>query len=135
MIKDIKNILPGLLAATVVCVILTLIFGTCCPMRILTGLPCPACGTIRSLIALMRLDIRTALWYQPVLPLLICFFIFFCHNRYYRQQNRKKLYYLITVIIILTAAAVYFVRMHLYYPDRPPLEYTPNNIYNTLRRQ
>lgn len=132
--KDIKSIFPGLAAAAAVCTVLTLVFGTCCPMRILTGLPCPACGTLRSILALLRLDIGEMLWYQPVLPLVLAAFLFFCYIRYYKKQSRKKLFYTMISLIILISCAVYVYRMRVYYPNRPPLEYTHGNLLENIGR-
>lgn len=130
--KDIKSIGPALSAAFLVCGVLTLFFGTCCPLRIFTGLPCPACGTIRSLLALLRLDFRSALWYQPVMPLLIMFFVFFCYKRYIKHQTDKGLFLNILGIIFVIGLFAYIYRMYKYYPTRPPLEYTPNNILSSI---
>ena len=132
--KDLKNILPGAIAAVTVCTIFTLIFGTCCPLRIFIGLPCPACGTIRSLLALLRFDFRNMIWYQPVMPLLLLFFVFFCYMRYYRNKTDKKLFLRLLGIILIIGISAYVYRMQKYYPDHPPLEYTQNNIYTNLRR-
>ena len=132
--KDIKNILPGLVIAVIVCLILTHFFGTCCPLRILTGLPCPACGTIRSALALLHFDILGMLWYQPVMPLLVFFSLFFCYRRYYKNKTDKKLFLLLLGIILIIGILAYVYRMYKYFPDHPPLEYTQNNIYNNTRR-
>ena len=133
LIKDIKNLLPGLIAAFIVCAVLTYRFGTCCPLRIITGLPCPACGTVRSFLALLRLDIRQMLWYQPVMPLMLVFFIIYCYKRYHKGQNCKNLCYAMTVFLIITGISAYVVRMYKYYPDKPPLEYTENNLLHTIK--
>ena len=38
-----------------------LLFGWNCPIKYLTGVPCPGCGLSRALAALLRLDFWTAL--------------------------------------------------------------------------
>ncbi|MBR4204714.1 MAG: DUF2752 domain-containing protein [Clostridia bacterium] len=54
------------------------IFG--CPIRFLIGVSCPGCGMTRALAAVLRLDMKTALHYHPlivVVPLFaILFFLF-----------------------------------------------------------
>ncbi len=130
--KDIKNIFPGLLAAFLFCTVLTHIYGTCCPMRIITGLPCPACGTTRSVIALLKFDFKTAFWYQPVMPLLVLFCIFFCYKRYYKKQTDKRLFLRILGIILVICCSVYIYRMFKYFPLKAPLDYNRNNIINSV---
>ncbi len=44
-----------------------------CPFKYLTGVPCPGCGTTRSVISLVHGDLHRALFYNP-LGLLICLF-------------------------------------------------------------
>ena len=39
---------------------------TLCPFRLATGLPCPFCGTTRSLMALGRGDLEASLGYSPL---------------------------------------------------------------------
>ncbi len=131
--KDIKNVFPALLAAFLACIVLTFLFGTCCPMRILTGLPCPACGTTRSVLALLRLDFGKALWYQPVMPLLIAFLVFFFYRRYYKMQTDTALFMRILGVIFIISILAYIYRMYKYYPVKPPLEYTPNNFIQFIR--
>ena len=132
--QDIKNYWLGLFIAVMVCVILDRIFGTCCPLRIVTGYPCPACGTTRSFEALLRFDFKTALWYQPVMPLIIAYCLFFSYRRYIKPDERIKLFGGAMAAIIIIGILAYFYRMYRYFPERPPLEYTQNNIINQLRR-
>ncbi|MBQ6554423.1 MAG: DUF2752 domain-containing protein [Firmicutes bacterium] len=132
--QDIKNYWLGLTIAVIVCVILDRIFGTCCPMRIITGLPCPACGTTRSLISLAQLDFKTALWYQPVIPLVIVHCLYFSYRRYIMHDTKAKLFNGVLAAIIIIGILAYFYRMYRYFPERPPLEYTNNNLFNILRR-
>ena len=56
-----------------------LLFGWNCPIKYLTGVPCPGCGLSRALAALLRLDFRTALRFHPmvfVLPPVVLYALF-----------------------------------------------------------
>jgi hypothetical protein len=48
-----------------------------CPCRLLTGLYCPGCGSLRAIHAVTRLRIDRALGYNPLLVLLLPLFIWF----------------------------------------------------------
>ncbi len=43
-----------------------LLFGWNCPVKYLTGRPCPGCGLSRALAALLRLDFRAAFRFHPM---------------------------------------------------------------------
>ena len=54
-------------------------FGWNCPIKYLTGVPCPGCGLSRALAALLRLDFWTALRFHPmvfVLPPVVLYALF-----------------------------------------------------------
>ena len=56
-----------------------LLFGWNCPVKYLTGVPCPGCGLSRALAALLRLDFRAALRLHPmifVLPPVVLYALF-----------------------------------------------------------
>jgi hypothetical protein len=42
-----------------------------CPMAAILHLPCPACGSTRAALALMRLDFAEAFRFNPVAPIVI----------------------------------------------------------------
>lgn len=45
-------------------------FGIYCPVRTLTGVPCPACGSSRALLSLAHFDIASYIYYNAMaLPL------------------------------------------------------------------
>ena len=56
-----------LLAAYIIVMQLT---GFGCPIRRMTGIPCPGCGLTRAYISLFRFDIKEAFIYHPLFPLI-----------------------------------------------------------------
>ena len=53
------------------------LLGWSCPIKDIFDIPCPTCGTTRSLISLMLLDFKGYLFYQPAgVSVLICLLLF-----------------------------------------------------------
>jgi hypothetical protein len=48
-----------------------------CPFKMLTGLPCAACGGTRAALALARLDVASALRWNPLAALALPLFVLF----------------------------------------------------------
>ncbi len=46
-----------------------------CLFHTLTGIPCPTCGATRALFALVRLDLGAALSWNPLVTLVVVFFL------------------------------------------------------------
>ena len=80
-----------------------LLFGWNCPIKYLTGVPCPGCGLSRALAALLRLDFRTALRVHPMVvkkPLL----------------GSKNLERMLLWSVIVLDIAIWLIRLALHDP-------------------
>ncbi len=56
-------------------IVLAYVFGiTICPLRRLTGIPCPTCGSTRAFVLLLKGDVSGAVSLQPLISLamLVC---------------------------------------------------------------
>ena len=78
-----KNYRIRLLILALFCVTLLGIvcLGLKCPIRSLTGIPCPGCGMTRAWLAALRLDILGAFRYHPMfwsVPVLMAYCMFDC---------------------------------------------------------
>ena len=76
-----KNYRIRLLILALFCIALLGIvyLGLNCPIRSLTGIPCPGCGMSRAWLAALRLDILGAFSYHPMfwsVPVLMAYCIF-----------------------------------------------------------
>ena len=110
-------------AAVFVLLIIIIIRGNACVLRKITGLPCPSCGMTRSFYALFRGDIKTAFYYHPLfwsVPPIFVLVIF------WRKLRYKKL---IFVTVLAAFFAVYIIRMIMYFPHTPPMDYNSNSIF------
>jgi putative exporter of polyketide antibiotics len=55
------------------------IFSVGCPLRFLSGIPCPGCGMTRAVWYALQLDFASAVYYHPLFflaPLMVLLFLF-----------------------------------------------------------
>lgn len=69
--------------------ILALVLDISCPIRALTGVPCPACGLTRATEAFLKGDAATAFYYHPLFPL--AWAVFGLIALYFALNAKKKL--------------------------------------------
>ncbi|MDR0850900.1 MAG: DUF2752 domain-containing protein [Clostridiales Family XIII bacterium] len=50
---------------------LVLLFVVGCPIKLVTGIPCPGCGMTRAFLAAARFDFAEAFLYHPLFPLML----------------------------------------------------------------
>lgn len=86
--------------------------GIHCPIRALTGIPCPTCGFTRAALALLQGDIAQSLHIHPMLlPVLVSCLLFF-HARPLKLSQK-----LVTAVLIATAVltfALYLFRFFMH---------------------
>ncbi len=103
-----------------------LLFG--CPVKRITGLPCPGCGMTRACLSLLRLDFAAAVRWHPlcfIIPLLAAMFIF-------KDTAAGKRFWSCTPLLAGIAALcllTYFVRMGLYFPKTAPMNAEENSLF------
>ena len=92
-----------------------LLFGWNCPIKYLTGVPCPGCGLSRALAALLRLDFRTALRFHPmvfVLPPVVLYALFGKKPLFGSKDLERMLLWSVIVLDI----AIWLIRLALHDP-------------------
>lgn len=62
---DIKLLWRPILLVAVALIVLQVIFNEICPMKIIFGIPCPACGLTHSCIYIIMLQWKKAWLYNP----------------------------------------------------------------------
>ncbi len=78
-----------------------------CPIHYITGFYCPGCGITRLIYSMLKLDFYQAFRYNPLLFIMLPFFIFFIINDIYSKiKNKEPLYrkvpnYVYIFIIVL----------------------------------
>lgn len=123
-----KNILKNsavLIAVLLICAAVGIIFG--CPIKRVTGLPCPGCGMTRSCLALLRLNFREMLLWHPLAPLVPFIGITFI----LRDTSAGKKIWSCTPLwagLIILVMGTYIIRMKLYFPNIPPTNLEENSL-------
>ena len=72
----------------------TSIYFPKCPFLLLTGYPCPGCGSQRAIHSLLHLDIKGALHYKFVMTLLLPVIIILLYASFQREKHPR--FYLLT---------------------------------------
>lgn len=74
-----------------------------CPFHSITGIQCPGCGMTRALIAIINMDLKRAVAFNPFSLILIFFFIVNMLPAGKLLDNlflRKKIYHIVGVAIL-----------------------------------
>lgn len=85
------------------------IFRPPCPIRLLTGVPCPGCGMTHAWLAALRLDLygafseNAAFWVIP-----FAFILFLCDGKVFR---RKKLNAAFIMLLVFSAGVSYVLNL------------------------
>ena len=104
-----------------------LVFHEFCPMIIFCGLPCAGCGVTRAAVYLVTGRWRQAWQMNPVIFPIALTAVYFAGNRYLLGRKVKGIKGLLALIMVLLVV-IYLLRMYLYFPNREPYVYTPDNL-------
>lgn len=83
-----------------------------CPIRSLTGIPCPSCGITRACFSVIQGDLNSALYYHPLffLPFLVAIISFLIFKKE-RSQKVKTIYYIFLSLCVILYTIVYIIRL------------------------
>lgn len=92
-----------------------------CQLKELTGMPCPGCGMTRAVLCLLSLDFSGAFAWHPLVfyPPLVAFLLWLQFGRAKSVRMPGWLWGLLLSVFLL----VYALRMALYFPHTPPMDY------------
>lgn len=128
IIQDIKNVKWALAMLLVYYIVTRLLFHEFCPMRIVTGLPCPGCGATRAGIFVLTFQWKRALEMNPTIFLWIPYILFEVWQRYIGKK-RRKLSNILLVAVCLLAIIWYIKGMINYFPNQEPYTYFEGNLF------
>ncbi len=86
------------------------IFSIGCPLRFISGIPCPGCGMTRAVWHALQLDFISAWYYHPLFfltPLILLLFLF---ESYLPQKLTRIVWGLLLALFLLT----YLLRLLLF---------------------
>lgn len=106
-------------------------FGTC-PMVILTGFPCPACGLSRAGILLLQLDLAGAWQMNPFIYAIVLYVLCFALRRYMFLRQGGKIMTVMGILLILSMTLFYIWRMMHVFPGEPPMSYYTGNLLHRI---
>ena len=92
------------IVAIAVLIMLVFFVFNACPIRAITGVPCPTCGITRSTLALLRLDFQESFYYHP-LTIPIYFVLWFAIHKDLFNINKKTK----NIILIVFAVIIFIV--------------------------
>ena len=130
--QDIINWYKGVLTAITYCITIHMLLGQVCPMVLLTGFPCPACGTTRAGIAFLTLHWAEAWRLNGVIFLMAAFAFYFFFCRYILQCKCYGWSFII-IVIIICLLILYGYRMINIFPSEAPMEYYAPNLLSFLK--
>lgn len=126
LIKFIKKYIWPILIFSMFLIITYLLKITNCPVKLITGMPCPGCGMTRAGFAVLRLDFVEALKYNPLIFIfpIIVWIIVFNERPIISKIYKNNIFW---TIILIMVVSVYVLRLIFVYPD-VPMDYYENNL-------
>lgn len=108
-------------------VMVHLYFRAFCPVVILTGFPCPGCGTTRAIICILTGQFQRAWNLNPTAFAWVAFVCWCFYWRYWCGKEIKQLKYIV-IMIAICMFLIYVYRMATSFPSYAPMTYTRNNV-------
>ncbi len=133
--RDLKAYRLPLLLCLPVLILLQLAFGTICLLRAAIGVPCPACGLTRATLLLASGHPFLSFHMHPLLILVIMGVLYAFYTRYLSKGRGilsckgVKIY---VILCLSTFIIFYLIRMSLFFPGHPPMDYHDGNMLNRV---
>lgn len=101
-----------------------------CPLKLITGFPCPSCGMTRAGFSVLKLDFISAFNYNPLIFILpiILFIIIFKERPIINKFYKSKVLWISLIILIF---AIYIIRLIFIFP-KYPMDYEENSLLGLI---
>lgn len=126
--EDVKKNKTALILIAVYFGFMELVLHNGCPMVVLTGFPCPACGLTRAGIHFLKGEWIQA-WNLNLFIFPIAAFALTAVIKRYFQQESLDFMKKYVIILIAAMTAYYIYRMMTQFPGNPPMSYYYDNLF------
>lgn len=126
--KDIKDARWAIICLIAYFVLASKFLYSTCPVVMITGFPCPACGLTRAAFLLIHLDFPGAFHMHPFIYVIVLFAVAFVWRRYVCAIRQDKLLKWTAVVIIVFMTLFYVGRMAMQFPGASPMQYYDESI-------
>lgn len=109
-----------------------LLFGEVCPLKLLTGLPCPGCGLVRGCLSFLTFQFQLSFHYNLTAGLWIAGILYLLVTRYLLGKPCKSGLPVFTLIGCITII-LYVWRMATEFPGDGAMSYYSSNLFQTLK--
>ena len=120
ILKGIKNFLSDLYhnRIAILCIIIYMsvtqyLFHSVCPIAILFGFPCPACGLTRAGSSFLTAHFSTAFQMNPCIFLLIPYFLYLWFYKYIFEKSRLIWRSSLVCSVSLSLAFIFYACSHI----------------------
>lgn len=110
LLDDLYNARIGIIVLIIYSIIMQVLFGNLCPIKVFLHHDCPGCGLTRAAIALFKGDITSSLEYNPTCIGWLSVFILFFIDRYIKTLKIKPFPSLFIVISSITIIWFLFIK-------------------------
>ncbi len=119
-----KKWLGGLVAIALI----LLVFTWGCPIRNITGFPCPGCGMTRAYLSAFQLDFQSAFYWHPLWLLAVPLILVgvFRPQGLFKSKRADNILWISLAIVFF---GVYILRMALFFPHTPPMDYNRESVF------
>lgn len=131
IINDIKNSIWIIIGIFAYWAISFTVFDEFCPMKILTGIPCPGCGMTRAIFLMLTGHFSESFEMHPMALLWILLGLYFFICRYILDRKPKGAATMAVVLCVMMFP-IYIYRMCTLFPDYPPMVYTQTPLGDML---
>ena len=132
---DLKSAGWIIAAAVLYAFVMNVLLGGTCPVKLLTGIPCPGCGMTRALFYLFAGNWALSFQMHPLAAVWVAFGLYLAVMRYWYKKKPKGML-LILILLCAVMFGVYLYRMLTIFPNQEPMTYgNANGILRSIITQ
>lgn len=107
--KDIYNLRFAIIPIAIYLIVMQIAFGTICPMKAFTGIPCPGCGLTHATIYLFTGQFKKSFEANPTAIFWIISVLAFFIDRYF-YKLKIKVFPTVFIIVGIMTIIVYILK-------------------------